>query len=98
MNKNEIVIFETEDKMITIPVAVENETVWLNRNQMAELFDRDIKTIGKHINNALKEELEYDKATVAKFATVQKEGEHEVERQIEYYNLRWLSCRIKTRC
>ncbi len=98
MNKNEIVIFETEDKMITIPVAVENETVWLNRNQMAELFDRDIKTIGKHINNALKEELEYDKATVAKFATVQKEGEREVERQIESYNLRWLSCRIKTRC
>ena len=87
MDKNEIVIFETEDKMITIPVAVDNETVWLNRNQMAELFDRDIKTIGKHINNALKEELEYDKATVAKFATVQKEGEREVERQIEYYNL-----------
>ena len=39
MDKNEIVIFETEDKMITIPVAVGNETVWLNRNQMAELFD-----------------------------------------------------------
>lgn len=47
MDKNEIVIFETEDKMITIPVAVGNETVWLNRNQMAELFDRDVKTIGK---------------------------------------------------
>ena len=41
------------DKMITLPVAVEQETVWLNRNQMAELFGRDIKTIGKHINNAL---------------------------------------------
>ena len=45
------------DKMITLPVAVEQETVWLNRNQMAELFGRDIKTIGKHINNALYEEL-----------------------------------------
>ena len=45
------------DKMITLPVAVEQETVWLNRNQMAELFGRDIKTIGKHINNALNEEL-----------------------------------------
>ncbi len=76
-----------EDKMITIPVAVGNETVWLNRNQMAELFDRDVKTIGKHINNALKEELESDKTTVAKFATVQKEGQREVERQIEFYNL-----------
>lgn len=43
--------------MITLPVAVEQEIVWLNRNQMAELFGRDIKTIGKHINNALNEEL-----------------------------------------
>ena len=56
MNNSEIVIFETKDKMITIPVAVDQETVWLNRNQMAELFDRDVKTIGKHINDALKEE------------------------------------------
>ena len=52
---------------------------------MAELFDRDIKTIGKHINNALREEL--DDSTVAKFATVQNEGGREVERLIEYYNL-----------
>ena len=59
--------------------------VWLSRNQMAELFDRDIKTIGKHINNALREEL--DNSTVAKFATVQNEGGREVERLIEYYNL-----------
>ena len=54
---------------------------------MADLFDRDVKTIGKHINNALKEELNNDGATVAKFATVQNEGEREVERWIEYYNL-----------
>ena len=87
MNKNEIVIFETEDKLITLPVAVDHETVWLNRNQMAELFDRDVKTIGKHINNALREELESDKATVAKFATVQNEGGRTVTRQVEYYNL-----------
>lgn len=87
MNKNEIVIFETEDKLITLPVAVDHETVWLNRNQMAELFDRDVKTIGKHINNALREELESDKATVAKFATVQKEGNRKVTRDIEFYNL-----------
>lgn len=68
-----MVRFETEDKMITIPVAVEQDTVWLNRNQMAELFDRNIKTNGKHINNAWKEELECDPTTVAKFATVQYE-------------------------
>ena len=60
--------------------------MWLNRQQLADLFDRDVKTIGKHINNALKEELK-DVPTVAKFATVQKEGERKVSRNIEYYNL-----------
>ncbi len=65
---NEIVLFETEDKEIKLNVTVEQDTVWLNRNQMAELFDRDVKTIGKHINNALKEE--FDNSTVAKFAIV----------------------------
>lgn len=52
---------------------------------MAELFEKDVKTIGKHINNALEEEV--DSSTVAKFETVQKEGEREVKRNIEYYNL-----------
>lgn len=54
----EIVLFEAEDKAITLSVPVEQETVWLNRNQMSELFGRDVKTIGKHINNALKEEID----------------------------------------
>ena len=82
---NELILFETEDRSVTLTVPVNQEMVWLSRNQMAELFDRDIKTIGKHINNALKEEL--DNSTVAKFATVQNEGGREVERFIEYYNL-----------
>ena len=82
---NELIIFETEDRSVTLTVPVNQEMVWLSRNQMAELFDRDIKTIGKHINNALREEL--DNSTVAKFATVQNEGGREVERFIEYYNL-----------
>ena len=85
MNKNEIVLFETEDNEIKLEVPVNEETVWLNRQQMAELFDRDIKTIGKHINNALNEELDF--STVAKFATVQNEGGRKVTRKIEYYNL-----------
>lgn len=55
---NELILFETEDRAVTLTVPVNQEMVWLSRNQMAELFDRDIKTIGKHINNALKEELE----------------------------------------
>ena len=49
MQNNEIVIFETEDKLVTLPVAIENETVWLSANQMAVLFGRDEKTIRKHM-------------------------------------------------
>ena len=66
--KNEIILFETEDQSIRLPVQVTSDTVWLNRNQLAELFGRDIKTIGKHIGNALKEELK-ESEVVAKFAT-----------------------------
>ena len=60
MQNNEIVIFETEDKLVTLPVAVEHETVWLSANQMAVLFGRDEKTIRKHINNVFSED-EVDK-------------------------------------
>ena len=86
---NEIVIFETEDKAVTLSVPVEQETVWLNRNQMAELFDRDVKTIGKHINNALKEELD-NQVVVAKFATTTPHGAIEGKTQThmtDFYNL-----------
>lgn len=83
--KNEIVLFTDGDLNIEVQVNPEQETVLLDRNQMAELFDRDVKTIGKHINNALKEEL--DSSTIAKFATVQKEGKRNVIRNIEHYNL-----------
>ena len=84
MNKrNEIILFENQN--VKLEVNVKDETVWLNREQLSKLFGRDIKTIGKHINNALKEEL--DDSTVAKFATVRKEGERNVIRNIDYYNL-----------
>nr|MCR5146148.1 virulence RhuM family protein [Clostridia bacterium] len=82
--KNEIILFENQG--VKLEVNLKDETVWLNRQQLSELFDRDVKTIGKHINNALKEELK-DIPTVANFATVQKEGNREVTRNIEYYNL-----------
>ena len=96
---NEIVLYQPNEQM-SLEVKLENETVWLNRQQLSILFDRDVKTIGKHINNALKEELypvvakstttENDStsnATVAKFAIVQKEGNREVIRQVEFYSL-----------
>ena len=85
-DKGNIIIYQTKDGQTLIDVRLENETVWINRQQMAELFDRDVKTIGKHITNALKEELK-EIPTVAKFATVQKEGDRIVTRQVEYYNL-----------
>ena len=84
---NKIVIYQSEDGKTQLDVKLEGETVWLNRQQLAELFDRDVKTIGKHINNALKEELNDGIPTVAKFATVQTEGTRAVSREIEYYNL-----------
>ena len=64
---NEIVLYQPNDT-IQLEVRVQDDTVWLNRNQMAVLFDRDVKTIGKHINNALREELA---PVVANFATTQ---------------------------
>ena len=82
--KNEIILFENQG--VKLEVNLKDETVWLNRQQLSKLFDRDIKTIGKHINNALNEELK-GIPTVAKFATVQKEGEREITRNLEYYNL-----------
>ena len=78
--KNEIILFENQS--VKLEVNMKDETVWLNREQLAILFDRDIKTIGKHINNALNEEL--DNSVVAKFATTAKDGK---TYQVEYYNL-----------
>ena len=78
--KNEIILFEDED--VKLEVNLKDDTVWLNRSQIAELFERDIKTIGKHINNALKKEL--DNSVVANFATTAKDGK---TYQVDYYNL-----------
>ena len=80
--KGEIVMYQP-DETIRLEVRVESETVWLNRQQIAELFSRDVKTIGKHINNALKEEL-CDEPVGAKFATTAADGK---TYQVTYYNL-----------
>lgn len=85
MQENEIVLYQPNEA-IHLEVRIEEDTVWLNRNQMAILFGRDVKTIGKHVNNALREELQ-GMATVAKFAIVQNEGGRSVVRMVEFYNL-----------
>ena len=77
-DKGNIIIYQTKDGQTLIDVRLENETVWINRQQMAELFDRDVKTI----------------PTVAKFATVQQEGERSVTRQVEYYNLEMMETNV----
>ncbi len=84
--KNEIIIYRPNEAAEHIEVRLENETVWLNRQQIATLFGRDVKTIGKHISNALNEELE-GIPTVANFAIVHFEGKRKVKRNIEFYNL-----------
>ena len=81
---NEIVLFETEDKNIIIPVTVEKETVWLSLEQMAELFQRDRSVIGKHIRNIFKEGELIKESVWAKFAHTADDGK---TYQVDYYNL-----------
>ena len=81
-NRQEFILFQSSDEKVSIPVMPDQDTVWLTRLQLAELFDRDVKTIGKHINNALKEEV--DSSAVAKFATTAADGK---TYQTEHYNL-----------
>jgi hypothetical protein len=83
MDENKIITYQSDTISNQIDVIIEDEMVWLNRNQIAILFDRDIKTIGKHINNALKEELS-DVSVVANFATTAKDGKIY---QVAHYNL-----------
>jgi hypothetical protein len=85
--KDEIILYRPNEIAEHIEVRLDEETVWLNRQQISELFGRDVKTIGKHINNVFSEGELDEIATVAKFATVQNEGGRKVERQVEFYNL-----------
>jgi len=83
----EIIMYQTEDGLTKVNVNMYNETVWLSLDQMAELFQRDKSTVSRHIRNIYKEGELKREATVAKFATVQNEGDRQVERNIEYFNL-----------
>lgn len=86
LRANEIIIYQP-DETLKLDVRVEEDTVWLNRNQIAELFGRDVKTIGKHVANALKEELA-DIPVVAKFAITATDGK---TYQVEHYNLEMIT-------
>ena len=81
-NQGEIILYQPDNE-VKLEVRIEDETVWLNRQQLSELFNRDVKTIGKHVNNALKEELA-GISVVAKIATTAADGK---TYQVGYYNL-----------
>lgn len=86
-NKGELIIYQTEDGLTKIDVRMDNDTVWLSLDQMAELFQRDKSTISRHIKNVFQEGELTEDATVANFATVQSEGDRQVTRNITYFNL-----------
>ena len=86
-NKGELIIYQTEDGQTKIDVRMDNETVWLSLDQMAELFQRDKSTISRHIKKVFQEGELPEDATVANFATVQSEGDRQVTRNITYFNL-----------
>ena len=86
-NNDQMLIYQSEDGSIKIDVRFEQDTVWLTLEQMSTLFGRDKSTISRHIKNVFEEGELATVATVAKFATVQVEGERTVQRNIDYYNL-----------
>lgn len=87
INNSNIIMYTTEDGLTKIEVTFDGDTVWLSLDQMAKLFQRDKSTISRHIKNIFSEGELRQEATVAKFATVQTEGNRSVSRDIEYYNL-----------
>jgi hypothetical protein len=95
----EILLYQTEDGQTRLAVAFRGETCWLSLNQPAELFQRDKSVISRHISNIYEEGELRREATVAKYATVQKEGDKEVKRQIDFFyfrrdHFRRLSCQV----
>ncbi len=85
--KNNIEIYKSKDGQTQVDVNFDKETVWLNQKQMGELFSKNVRTVSEHINNVFSEG-ELDKnSTIRNFRTVQNEGNRQVERQIEFYNL-----------
>ena len=85
--QNEIVLYQTEDGKVKLDVQMHDESMWLTQEQMVSLFQRDKSVISRHIKNIFEEGELVEKSTVAFFATVQQEGNRQIERQLQYYNL-----------
>jgi hypothetical protein len=85
--QSQMLLYQTGDGATRLEVRMQDETVWLSLNQLSELFQRDKSVISRHIKNVFEEGEVEQRATVAKFATVQTEGSKQVARDIEFYNL-----------
>ena len=85
--KKQFLLYSTEDGEIKIDVRLENETVWLPQQQIAELFQTTVPNISMHIKNIFEESELMPEATVKNFLTVRQEGNRNVQRNLEYYNL-----------
>jgi hypothetical protein len=86
-SNSEIILYQTDDNRTRIEVRLENETVWLTQKQLAELFQKDVRTINEHIQNIFDEGESQRGATIRKFRIVQLEGARSVEREVDFYNL-----------
>ncbi len=86
-DKGEILIYKTEDGITEIDVRLEDETVWLTQQQLADLYQSSKSNVSEHIKHIFEDEELDESLTVRKFRTVQKEGDREVERMLTYYNL-----------
>ena len=85
--QNDILIYKADDGITRLEVQLDRETVWLNQRQMAELFEKDTDTIGLHIRNLYKEGELSREATTEESSVVQNEGDRQVRRKVQYYNL-----------
>jgi len=85
--ENQIQIFQSADGEVQLNVSLQEETVWLSQRQMADLFDKDVRTVNEHIKNIFKEHELAEDSTIRKFRIVQLEGKREVTRDVEHYNL-----------
>ena len=86
-SKGEVVIYKSPEGESELEVKLKDETVWLTQKQMSNLFKKDVRTVNEHIKNIFKEgELE-ENSTIRKFRIVQKEGNHFIKRNIDFFNL-----------
>ncbi len=100
LSNSSLLFYQTEDGQTRIEVRLENESVWLSQRLMAELFQKDVRTINEHIQNIYTEGELNPEPTIRKFRIVQIEGSREVSRTVDFYNLRHVrlfSVRVRAR-